>query len=112
MKNSERFSTAEERYGAFYKYCEKREAEKRCDCLCMRCQFEWLELEAEKEEPLPCPFCGGEVEVQDANNGGHWVLCKNEKCLYSSGILMVRDEAISAHNRMSKAVIEIEAKHD
>lgn len=53
----------------------------------------------EEEKPLPCPFCGRDVEVHlDAPE--EWVSCQ---CGYSS---KMGNCAIANHNRVARAVIE------
>lgn len=50
------------------------------------------------EKPLPCPFCGGEVNVHlDAPE--EWIDCR---CGYSS---KMGNCAIASHNRVAKAVM-------
>ena len=115
MLNSEKFKTANERAKAFTDFCDARTCDKcemkelpeeyTTDC----CLAFWLELEAEEEKPLPCPFCGGNVIIEDTStnsvNDGWCVECPKDDCMYSSGIKRTRDEAISAHNRVAKAAM-------
>jgi Lar family restriction alleviation protein len=72
MTNREKFKTAEERAIAFRKFCANKIC-KGLEANCIfsdrlherikhKCEFAWLELEAE-EELLPCPFCGGKASV-------------------------------------------------
>ena len=117
MTNGEKFKTAEERAKAFTKWCEEKQktaigkvAKHECsDCpLDERtpcCFFFWLDLEAEEEKPLPCPFCGREVSVHtDAPE--EWVSCE---CGYSSK-MMNHGCSIAAHNRVARAMLA--AKED
>lgn len=129
MKNSQKFKTPEERAKAFEKFCHKNSGLTDChkcpleslmpDCGDSRAQFAWLDLEAEEEELLPCPFCGGKTLM---NYGHliesvehHWVYCVNLECMYRSANHTNKQEAIDAHNEVSKAVMsakESRAKHD
>jgi len=100
MKNFQKFVTAQERAEAFGRYW--REFHEReiliGDILTV---FAWLDLKAEEEKPLPCPFCGYECRCEklgDVNN----VECQNSLCNYQSGGLMSKQEAIAAHNRVAK----------
>lgn len=120
MKNSEKFKTAEERAKAFTKWCAEKQktaigkvAKHECsDCPLDEhtpcCFFFWLDLEAEEEKPLPCPFCGSNtvvksnVTVRHVDN--HLVECTN--CQYRSEEKFDRDCAIAAHNRVARAVME------
>lgn len=112
MKNFDRFKTADERDSAFRKFCGKRECES-CDLDVSDkfwCTFAWLELEAEEDEILPCPFCGGEVVVGYTTNihkeDFRQVWCKDiERCGYYCEKRKSADEAIAAHNRVAKAVM-------
>lgn len=104
MLNSQKFTTAEERAVKFEEWCESNHMHGgtgSCvrDSDCHACHFEWLDLEAEKEKPLPCPFCGKNVYPYDFE--GISYVCK---CGYHSQVKNLIDEAISAHNRMARAV--------
>lgn len=115
MKNFEKYKTAEERLVAFDRWHEKH-----CgmsgvcakDDICAYAVLSWLEDEFVEEKPLPCPFCGGEVIVQTAPSTKHsdyaWVECVDDMCAYSSGTRLNRDKTIAAHNRVARAVQEIE----
>lgn len=121
MTNAEKYKTAEERGSAFREFCHhgcagcglSRVSFKLSDCPML-----WLELKAEEDEPLPCPFCGGEVVVGYTTNihkeDFRQVWCKDiERCGYYCEKRKYADEAIAAHNRVAKAVIaakESEAK--
>lgn len=113
MKNSEKYRTAEERARAFKEWCHG---------LCGNCPLErhdlngcgmlWLDLEAE-EEPLPCPFCGGETWVRDyvpANERVYDILCHG--CEYRSQKFYSRNHVVAAHNRVARAVMEAGKKED
>lgn len=91
MRNCEKFKTAEERGRAFRKFCHhgcvgcvlSRVSSKLSDC-----PMFWLDLKAEEDEPLPCPFCGGEVVIGETSYKGqkrlHQAWCKNFKqCDYN-----------------------------
>lgn len=106
MKNFDKFKTLKERHDAFFKYCDGR--------ACMECPVKklikndaidccmafWLNLEA-VEDPLPCPFCGGEVKFEQML-GGDSVRCK---CGYCAIFSESESEAIAAHNLVAKAVM-------
>lgn len=77
MTNGEKYVTPEQRAKAFKKWCEEKQktaigkvAKHECsDCpLDMHtpcCFFFWLDLEAEEDKILPCPFCGSKCEVSE-----------------------------------------------
>lgn len=104
MKNSEKYKTAEARGKAFRRSCAVTKLTKQCeDALsCTECQFAWLDLEAEEENPLPCPYCGEECKVHSGTLG-EWVSCS---CGYSSK--MIHGGAVAAHNLVARAVMEAE----
>ena len=106
MKNFEKYKTAGERHEAFSEFCDSYqfctacplEGHDRDNCN----RFKWLDLEAEDEKPLPCPFCNNEyVEVGKAVNGMREVRCI---CGYRSQAKESESEAIAAHNHVCKAV--------
>lgn len=111
MKNFEKYKTAKERQVAFEEWCRNTQhtvgcahckvTEDRHGFIC--CILEWLDLEAEEEKPMPCPFCGGDCcIVHDAKEA--FVQCGNDACMYSGGLAITIDAAIAAHNRLFKAV--------
>ena len=52
------------------------------------------------DKPEPCPFCGGETEI--VTGSGYQVSCIH--CNYTSAGYRNKDDAISAHNRVARAV--------
>ena len=71
MTNEQKYKTAEERVKAFDRWRKTIKCEG-CSQMCDKCEagpladecgFKWLTLEAEEEEPKPCPFCGGMTEL-------------------------------------------------
>ncbi len=66
-------------------------------------------LDSDNHDPLkPCPFCGGEVDIQEQNSGTeyeYWdILCKTEGCIMEFGFeettnFPTIDEIVSAWNR-------------
>ena len=109
--NEEKFRTPDERNAAFKEWCLNRDCES-CELKSHNgfagCEFYWLALEEEEEKPEPCPFCGGETHI----NLGHlkagvvhyWVDCISPECMYRSAHYTDKDTAISAHNRVARAV--------
>lgn len=109
MTNEQKYKTAEERQEAFSRFCDQYKSRNVCHaCPCwqvgkkwhINCRFLWLDLEAEKEKPLPCPFCGGEAEVPISMSKAEYVRCK--KCRALSMPCNTKAEAIAAWNRRVK----------
>lgn len=114
MKNSQKFTTPEERAEAFEKFCLEHICNK-CQlevaCSHARGQFTWLDLEAEEEKLLPCPFCGNQCTC-NVDDVEEWrVYCKTPGC-YRSSVFDSKDRAIAAHNRVAHSVIEKENNND
>ena len=120
MKNFEKYKTAEDRVYAFREFCNP--IVRSCQTACkmsnadkfggvdpMKCFSNWLELEAEDEKPLPCPFCGGETHTNSghilADVVHHWVDCISPECMYRSAHCTDRAKSIAAHNRLCRAVM-------
>lgn len=105
MTNAEKYKTAEERARAFESTCFKTRQMKQCeDALsCTECKFAWLDQETDAEKPLPCPFCGDEVETAETLVGKKGFSCS---CGYTSKAEFGWDAAIAAHNRVARAVME------
>ena len=63
MKNFEKYKTALERSKALYAFCGKNTCDKcalgNLNRNVIDCQFAWLDLEAEKDEPMDCPTAEG-----------------------------------------------------
>ena len=111
MTNEQKYKTPEERNDAFDSWRKTIKCEgcsQMCDTceagpLADECGFKWLALEAEEEKPEPCPFCGGKHIFVNINGNNFWyVSCKS--CLYKSLHNSSKDAAISAHNRVCRAV--------
>lgn len=112
--NEMRYKTAEERVKAFGEFCRKqkecsnckiengRDGIMTCDCMAY-----WLALEADDEKPENCPFCGGKTKVVNGTKMPYTtfaVKCANDHCGYLSCIKVEKEWAISAHNRVARAV--------
>lgn len=103
MTNAEKYKTAPERRDAYQRYV--REHWESAD------EFSWLDME-DKEELLPCPFCGGEAEVKKVYGvNKHYVICSNSKVLFEDHCVLTgvgarvydsKDAAIAAWNRRAK----------
>lgn len=109
MINGEKYKTAKERDVAWLDYCAKFEVCEGCPLLDRqdngdgKCQFLWLELDAEEEKPMPCPFCEMNTVEFVHSKTGRVLSCSF--CGYSTGDSCNTDaEAIAAHNRVCKAV--------
>ena len=108
MKNEQKYKTPEERVEAFDRWRRTIKCEggsQMCDTceagpLADECGFKWLALEA-VEKPKPCPFCHSETEIVSSNNI-YQVSCIH--CLYLSEGCTNEESAISAHNRVARAV--------
>lgn len=114
MTNEQKYKTPEERQEAFKTFCEsQRHDNMPCSKCCelrnykgnASCEYVWLTLEAEEEEPLPCPFCGGDsIDIFETDFGRSedpYFAVKCESC----GALVSaeeRDAAIAAWNRRMK----------
>lgn len=104
MTNEKKYKTPEERVEAFSKFCISRKCD---DCACAKqgrkgislCEFRWLALEAEEEEPLACPFCGGEA-IGVHERDGFSEHCK--LCWAGTDVCNTKAEAIAAWNRRAK----------
>lgn len=106
MTNEQKYKTPKERTYAFNEWCFNTN----CESCKLRshnsiggtgCRFYWLALEAEEEKPEPCPFCHSETEIVSSNNI-YQVSCVH--CLYLSKGCTNEESAISAHNRVCRAV--------
>ena len=97
MTNEQKFTNAEERNAAYRAYITDFTKP-------IIGQFEWLALEAEEEKPEPCFFCGNKYLAITKDGNNLWsVSCT--ACLYESRHHADRDTAISAHNRVARAVM-------
>lgn len=105
MTNAEKYKTAEERARAFEFTCFKTRQMNQCeDALsCTECKFAWLDLEAEDEKQLPCPFCGGtDLVIRDV--GGYELECQG--CGFHTPSYMVLEQLISEYQRVARAVMD------
>lgn len=106
MKNFEKYKTSKERHEAFYKFCQGKTCD-RCVLGCnhyksaISCALEWIDLDAEKDEPMDCPFCGGHIIGTSRTARGVSLLCS---CGYASCKYDTLQEAVVAHNRICRAV--------
>ena len=105
MKNFEKYKTALERSKALHAFCGKNTCDKcalgNLNRNVIDCQFAWLDLEAEKDEPMDCPYCGGNIIGTSRTSRGVSLLCS---CGYASCKYDTLQEAIEAHNRICRAV--------
>ena len=106
MKNFEKYKTALERSKALHAFCGKNTCDKcalgNLNRNVIDCQFAWLDLEAEKDEPMGCPFCGASTEVVIDECGCYSISCIH--CEYGSPAYNEEKYAIAAHNRICRAV--------
>lgn len=104
MKNFEKFKTAKERTEACSTFLVRHNEYE--DIPYIEAAMIWLDLEAEEETPLPCPFCGGDTFTVEYDFFGYWgVKCSADGCWYHSHLCKSESEAIAAHNRVAKAVM-------
>lgn len=112
MTNGEKYKTAKERLIAFESWCkcitcgscegcELKDIHIECKNGLV-CPLLWPYLEAEEEKPMNCPFCGANTEVVIDECGCYVVSCTH--CEYGSPAYNKDEFAISAHNRVCKAV--------
>ena len=110
MTNAEKYKTAEERMKAYAALCENHRDCENCPAhtgsAYPQCAFHWLELDAEEEKPLPCPFCGeNKIDIFETDFGlsdepyVYVVKCFSCKAIVSAG---TKAEAIAAWNRREK----------
>ena len=96
MTNEQKYKTTEERVKEFL---SQREVSSIATVVANEFAH-WLALEA-VEKPEPCPFCHSETEIVSSNNI-YQVSCIH--CLYLSEGCTNEESAISAHNRVCRAV--------
>lgn len=113
MTNSEKFKTVTERERGFLLFCNKHND----DGLCVKCPlnnkatkrlgcaYAWLDLEFEEEKPLPCPFCGSFIVVEEHERFRMYnATCNNYTCRYQAPMCNSEAEAIAVHNSVCKAI--------
>ena len=119
MKNIEKYKTVYERTAEFEKYCKSHEKCAGCGLINFEsvtiasCAFAWLDLEAEEEKPMDCPFCGRAIHVYATDGGGKGMVCDN--CGYSPCNTACFERNVKEHNRICRAVKEAkegEVKHE
>ena len=98
MTNEQKYKTIEERVK---KFLSQREVSSIATVVANEFAH-WLALEAEEDEPEPCPFCGGMTEVVTDEQGYYGVSCIH--CDYTSERYEQSIYAIAAHNRVYRAV--------
>ena len=114
ITNEMRYKTAEDRVKAFGEFCDHNICDKSCaaygnlTCETSECMARWLSLEAEEEKPEPCPFCGKECRVLR----GRIVSVSCSECNYMSSGSTEEAEAIATHNRMARAVRDVQLAHE
>ena len=121
MKNGEKYKAVEERIENYDKFC----AQHTCDScpiggvgkVVTHCKFRWLELEAEEEKPMKCPYCGGDVVLGKSTRiktGEHrQIWCSDEQgCGYYGPLKKTLEGAIAAHNRVCRAVMDAKKEGD
>lgn len=101
MKNFEQYKTAKERFEAHQAWCNAKKSCVNDRCNCVICAFEWLDLEAKKEKPMDCPYCGRPILGTRGTATTVRFVCD---CGYSSRECHTIEEAIAAHNRVCRAV--------
>ena len=125
MLNKDRYKTLEESIKAFKKFCYNQDRCVSCPAYDTKaydtkaydakargtisgCHFRWLALEAEEENPMPCPFCGSQCRLDtvcmNEDQSSKYVSCTNDRCMYKSPIGKDGSVAIDAHNRVCRAV--------
>ena len=109
MTNAEKYKTPEERANAFLKFCtpktcaECKVDKHRISCT-TACQFIWLDLEAEDEKPLPCPFCHKETMPIHINSDNCFAVKCYMGCGYTSAHTCTEHGAIHNHNELCRKV--------
>lgn len=98
MTNGEKYKTAKERHEAFNEYLSNVGEEKE-----IIDPFDWLELKAEEEKPMNCPFCGKKCSSSLCRADNCGVVACNY-CGYRSSHTATVKGAIMNHNRVCKAV--------
>lgn len=108
MTNEEKYKTAEERHEAFAKFCIAKGDCDKCPAHGIadgNCRFRWLALEAEEEKPMPCPFCGNFIVVEERDRFRMYnATCNNYTCRYQAPMCNSKAAAIATHNRVCRAV--------
>lgn len=105
MTNGEKYTTAKERILAHKAWCDDEEDCRRLNVPCAQCALEWLYLEfdGDKTNPLPCPFCGGQITfIMLDEDGAGRMECLS--CDYRSRKSINQELAILEHNRVARTV--------
>lgn len=119
MTNAEKYKAANERAMAFENFCHKNSGPNGCrecpleslmpNCGDSRAQFAWLDLEADDDKLLPCPFCGSkDVSLHRSINNFWFVECN--VCTAKSAQNVTKETAIATYNGVAKAVMEANNK--
>lgn len=107
MTNGEKYVTAEERAKAHKAWCGHNAKGFRCaEVGCVGCALRWLDLEAEKDRILPCPFCGGVTHVYDFRKVGHTVKFICDKCYMELALGFDMCDSVERYNRVARAVMD------
>lgn len=106
MKNFEKYKTADERAYAFMNFCNGNSPCGKCklnNVAATRpgCAYVWLDLDAEEEKPMECPYCGSRMRGTGVTAKGIRLVCA---CGYSTGGYCTVDGAIASHNRICRAI--------
>lgn len=105
MTNEEKYKTPEERARAFIEFCHLHIRGDCRECPVGKgkpaeyCTFTWLALEAEKEKPHACPFCGCPDTATFETNGRQAIQCM---ACTATVFAETKDDAIAAWNRRVK----------
>lgn len=109
MKNFEKFKTVDDRANGYEDFCSNHECEycplnnTKPDCGQSRGQFAWLDLEADQEQPLPCPCCGNiKMEKNGYISPDQRFDISCPSCGYRSPWEMNLDAAIARHNKLCR----------
>jgi len=111
-KNSEVYKTAQEQAEAFNRFCINTTMS--CDgCVLSeihdeninQCRFAFLNLEAEEEKPLPCPFCKHPQVRVYADENKKRVYCP--ECGFSMPWRGLDEDVYDEYNRVAKKCMEV-----
>ena len=113
MTNKERYKTTDDRVYAFRKHCIDKGTCHDCALnekgvsrtMCVdRCILNWLELEAEEEEPINCPCCGGMALLENGTDGCgyYWEYVVCHSCGLRTTTQTTKGAAVDKWNRRVK----------